>query len=119
WRAASAAPGWDGPPVWVHGDLMPGNLLVRSGRLAGVIDWGLLGVGDPACDLLVAWTLLGPEQRHAFRAGLDVDDASWERGRGWALVTALNAIPYYLHANPGLVANARYRLGQVLKEVTA
>jgi aminoglycoside phosphotransferase (APT) family kinase protein len=119
WKTASAAPGWDGPPVWVHGDLMPGNVLVRGGRLAGVIDWGLLGVGDPACDLLVAWTLLDADQRAVFRAAFEVDEASWQRGRGWALVTALNAIPYYRHTNPGLVANARYRLEQLLKEVGA
>ncbi|MGZ4352612.1 MAG: aminoglycoside phosphotransferase family protein [Gaiellaceae bacterium] len=117
-ESAVRSPAWSGPPVWLHGDLMPGNLLVRGGRLAAVIDWGCLGVGDPACDCMPAWNLFDAERRAVYRVELDVDDATWERGRGWALKTGLAALPYYLDTNPGLAANARYRIEQVLTEVS-
>jgi len=80
---------WDRAPVWFHGDIAVGNLLVRHGRLAAVIDFGTSGVGDPACDLVLAWTLLDGDARHTFREALDLDDATWDRGRGWALWKAL------------------------------
>ncbi|MCA2224197.1 aminoglycoside phosphotransferase family protein [Nonomuraea aurantiaca] len=89
WEAALSAPAWDGPPVWIHGDLAPGNLLAVDGRLSAVIDFGTLAVGDPACDLVPAWTFLSAEARGAFRAALDVDDATWARGRGWGLASSL------------------------------
>lgn len=114
WEAALRAPEWTGRPVWVHGDLMPGNLLLQGGKLTGVIDWGELGVGDPACDLMVAWNLLAVDTRSVFRAELGVDDATWARGRGWALSTGLVALPYYWTTNPVLAANARYRIREVL-----
>lgn len=88
WRSAMSAT-WDGRPVWFHGDVAVGNLLVRAGVLVAVIDFGTCGVGDPACDVVLAWTLLAGPSRDAFRAGLDVDDATWARGRGWALWKAL------------------------------
>ncbi|GAA4924296.1 aminoglycoside phosphotransferase (APT) family kinase protein [Actinomycetospora succinea] len=102
WRDALAAPPHDGAPVWLHGDLLPGNLLVRDGRLSAVIDWGCLAVGDPAVDLLPAWTLLSPAARATFRAALDVDDATWRRGRGWAVSFGLVALPYHRTRTPGL-----------------
>lgn len=80
---------WDGVDVWFHGDLAAGNLLLTEGRLSAVIDFGTCGVGDPACDLAVAWTLLTGEAREVFRERLAVDDATWARGRGWALWKAL------------------------------
>jgi aminoglycoside phosphotransferase (APT) family kinase protein len=80
---------WDREPVWFHGDVAAGNLLLRNGRLAGVIDFGSSGVGDPACDMVIAWTLLGGASRATFRAELDVDAGTWSRGRGWALWKAL------------------------------
>src|SRR5256886_14774416 len=89
WDAALQAPAWHGPPVWIHGDLSPLNLLVQRGRLSAVIDFGCLGVGDPACDVTIAWTLFSGESREAFQARLPVDDATWARGRGWALWKAL------------------------------
>ncbi|UED83537.1 aminoglycoside phosphotransferase family protein [Streptomyces profundus] len=88
WAAALRAE-WDGRPTWFHGDVAADNLLVRNGALAGVIDFGTCGVGDPACDLSIAWTLLPAESRAAFRRRLDVDAGSWARGRGWALWKAL------------------------------
>ncbi|MEE4591712.1 aminoglycoside phosphotransferase family protein [Streptomyces sp. DSM 41524] len=114
WEEALAAPGWDGPPVWVHSDLMPGNLLVADGRLSAVIDFGTAGVGDPACDLVPAWNLLPASVRTDFRAALGVDDATWARGRGWALSMALIQLPYYRETNPAMAANARHVIDQVL-----
>jgi aminoglycoside phosphotransferase (APT) family kinase protein len=80
---------WVSEPVWVHGDVAAGNLLLRQGRLAAVIDFGSSAVGDPACDVVIAWTLFSGPSRDAFRAGLSVDPATWSRGRGWALWKAL------------------------------
>lgn len=114
WEAALRAPEWQRPPVWIHGDLSSGNLLVEQGRLSAVIDFGCLGVGDPACDLMVAWTLLSGETRDVFRAALAVDEATWARGRGWALSWALIALPYYLDTNPVIVRDARRTIAEVL-----
>lgn len=80
---------WSRPPVWIHGDVAPGNLLVRNGRLAAVIDFGTCGVGDPACDLAFAWTFLDDDARETFRQRLGLDDAAWLRGQAWALWKAL------------------------------
>jgi aminoglycoside phosphotransferase (APT) family kinase protein len=88
WQAAVAS-SWAGEPVWFHGDVAEGNLLLRDGRLAAVIDFGTSGVGDPACDTVIAWTLLRGRARAAFREALGADDATWARGRGWALWKAL------------------------------
>lgn len=81
--------GWNQAPVWVHGDVSPGNLLIQDGRLTAVIDFGLLAVGDPACDLAIAWTLFDGRTRVAFRNALPLDDSTWARGRAWALWKAL------------------------------
>jgi aminoglycoside phosphotransferase (APT) family kinase protein len=116
WEAALAAPDWPGSPVWLHGDLLPGNLLLQRGRLTGVIDWGGLGVGDPACDMLAAWSLFGPRERRVFRDELGVDDDTWARGRGWAVSVGLIALPYYTETNPELAATARRLIREVLAE---
>lgn len=116
WEAALAAPVWDRDPVWLHGDLLAGNVLVNQGRVAAVIDFGALGVGDPACDLVIAWSLFSGESRRVFRQALGADDAIWARGRGHALSQAVIFIPYYLHSNPVGVANARRQLNAVLSE---
>ncbi len=116
WDAALQTPAWSGPSVWVHGDLAPGNLLLRGGRLSAVIDFAGLGVGDPACDLIVAWNLLPADARNVFRADLGVDDATWARGRGWGLSVALIQLPYYKDTNPALAANARHVIREVLAD---
>jgi aminoglycoside phosphotransferase (APT) family kinase protein len=98
--------------------LLPGNLLCRGGALAAVIDFGTLGVGDPACDLIVAWSLLPAAARDIFREAVHVDDATWLRGRGWALSIALIQLPYYHVTNPTLAANARHIISEVLDEAS-
>ena len=118
WEAALKTPAWDGPPVWIHGDLQSGNLLAVEGRLSAVIDFGCLGVGDPACDVIVAWNLFSAETREVFRAALPVDDATWARGRGWALSVALIALPYYLSTSPAIAAGARHTIDEVLADHT-
>ncbi|WP_156756266.1 aminoglycoside phosphotransferase family protein [Actinokineospora pegani] len=108
------APEWDGPPVWLHADLMPGNLLVEDGRLTGVIDFGCAGIGDPACDLFPAWNLLPADAREVFREALGVDDATWARGRARTLSQAMVALPYYRTTNPAMAGNARHVIRTVL-----
>jgi aminoglycoside phosphotransferase (APT) family kinase protein len=88
WESALAST-WPGPPVWFHGDVAAGNLLVRGGQLSAVIDFGTSGVGDPACDLVIAWTLLDDPARRVFRRETGLDEGTWARGRGWALWKAL------------------------------
>lgn len=117
WEAALHAPAWPAPGVWLHGDLNSGNLLARHGRLSAVIDFGTMAVGDPACDLMVAWTLLTAETRDTFRVALPFDDATWTRGRGWALSWALIVLPYYQHTNPGLCRIAEYTINEVLNVI--
>ena len=119
WERALQADASDGPPIWIHGDLLAGNLLCVDGRLSGVIDFSCLGVGDPACDLIPAWCVLPAEARRDFRAALDVDDATWERGRGWALSIALIQLPYYVDTNPLLAAGARHTIAAVLADHAA
>ena len=119
WDAALRAPEWDRTLVWFHGDMLPGNLLFERGRLSAVIDFGALGVGDPACDLMIAWNLFSGESRNVFRATLAVDDATWARGRGWALSQALIFIPYYLNTNSVGVGYARRAIEEVLADHSA
>jgi aminoglycoside phosphotransferase (APT) family kinase protein len=114
WERSLAAPPEQGPGVWVHGDLLPGNLLVRDGRLSAVIDFGGLDVGDPACDLQPAWNVFAGTSRRAFLDELLVDEAMRLRGRGWALAQAVVALPYYWDTNPGIVRQALHALTQVL-----
>jgi aminoglycoside phosphotransferase (APT) family kinase protein len=117
WESAIRAPEWDRAPVWIHGDLDARNLLVQEGRLSGVIDWGGLGVGDPACDVMVAWKVLSAGSRDAFCAALGVDDATWTRARGWAISTAVNALTYYTEeTNAALVHEARRWLAEALDD---
>ena len=114
WERLSAAGPWRRPAVWVHGDLLPGNLLLRDGRLVGLIDFAGAGVGDPACDLMVFWHVLGPSGRAHVRRRLGLDDDTWHRGAAWALAQALVALPYYRHTNAYMTAGARYAIRAVL-----
>lgn len=114
WDAALSAPGWDHPPVWFHGDFHTGNLLTLDGRLTAVIDFGGLGIGDPACDLMIAFTLMTAVSRAAFRDALGVDDATWVRGRGWALATGLNTYTTYAAVNPQVAAQTTRQITQAL-----
>jgi aminoglycoside phosphotransferase (APT) family kinase protein len=116
WEAALREPAWQGPALWLHGDLLASNLLAQHGRLSAVIDFGCLGVGDPACDVMVAWTYLSAETRDVLRAALPVDDATWGRGRGWALSFGLIALPYYRSTNPVLSGIARHAIDEVLAD---
>ncbi|WP_406380010.1 aminoglycoside phosphotransferase family protein [Streptomyces sp. NBC_00197] len=114
WDAALSAPGWDRPPVWFHGDLHTGNLLTLDGRLSAVIDFGGLGIGDPACDMTVAFTSMSAASRGVFRSALGVDDATWTRGRGWALTTALNAYTSYAATDPRVAAQTTRQITEAL-----
>lgn len=115
-RALSAAP-WEGPPVWHHGDLDVRNWLIRDGRISGVIDWGSMGVGDPACDLMVAWKLHSPDARDVIREALPSDDATWERARGWMISQAVAILAYYTPLNnPILFHEAENWLALVISE---
>ncbi len=116
WEDALKASQWVGPPVWMHGDLSPGNMLVKNGKLIAVIDFGNLGIGDPACDLIIAWNLLPAPMRDVFRDGLGVDKATWERGRGWALSVALIQLPYYKETNPILANHAKKVIEELVQE---
>lgn len=84
WDAALTST-WQRRPVWVHGDIAAGNLLVRDGKLGAIIDFGSAAVGDPACDLTIAWSLFSDRSREIFRAAVALDEATWDRARGWAL----------------------------------
>lgn len=115
WRSALGAT-WGNPPVWVHGDFTPDNLLVKDGRLSAVIDFGCCAVGDPACDLTIAWTLLSGSSRTAFRAAVPADDAMWARARGWALWKALISLTRFETLDTVGAAGWRRLLEEVLED---
>jgi len=116
WETALKAQTWDGPSVWFHGDLHPGNLLFVADRLSAVIDFGLLAVGDPALDVVAAWLLFSAEARSVFRAALEVDEATWLRARGRALSFAVGVLSYYGDTNPVLSSVAHHALAEVLAD---
>jgi aminoglycoside phosphotransferase (APT) family kinase protein len=118
WEMGLAAP-FREPPVWFHGDVAVNNLLVTDGRLSAVIDFGCCGVGDPACDVVIAWTLFSGKSRDVFRATLQVDDGMWARGRGWALWKALVTLAEYRATNPIKAEEARRVIDEVLAEYEA
>jgi aminoglycoside phosphotransferase (APT) family kinase protein len=118
WKTALNAR-WDGAENWFHGDVAEGNLLLNDGELAAVIDFGTCGVGDPACDMAIAWTLLTANGRRAFRERLSVVEATWARGRGWALWKTLVACAQTLGRADGEAANARRVLREIFSEYSA
>ncbi|WP_085940969.1 aminoglycoside phosphotransferase family protein [Amycolatopsis decaplanina] len=116
WEDALRTPEPEGAPVWLHADLMPGNLLLDGDRLSAVIDFGCMGAGDPACDLFPAWNLLPADAREVFREALGVDDVTWSRGRVRTLSQALIALPYYRETNEAMAGNARHVIRAVVDE---
>lgn len=118
WDEALAAPAWDGPPVWAHSDLIPGNVLVADDRLAAVLDFGASGAGDPACDAVAAWTLLPAGSRARFREVAGFDDATWARARGWAM-TFVGGMAHYWEINPALATSGHQTITDVLAEFVA
>ena len=116
WERALEAPAWKGEPVWIHTDLLRPNLLVHGGRLRAVIDFGGVGVGDPAADVIAAWSVFGHTGREVFRDALGVDDGAWNRARGFALHQAAMIIPYYGETNPEFVSLAKRTVEEVLIE---
>lgn len=121
WEHCLEAPDHAGPPVWIHGDLLAGNLLVDEGHLTAVIDFGALGVGDPAPDLQPYWSTLSAEAAPRFRERVDelcgYDDAVWRRGRGWSLAPALTGIPYYWDTVPAFAQRGLRSLERVLADL--
>jgi aminoglycoside phosphotransferase (APT) family kinase protein len=115
WEAAIKTK-WNRPPVWVHGDVHPTNLLVKGGRLSAVIDFGCSAVGDPASDLTIAWTLFSGESREIFRAGLMIDDNTWIRASGWALWKALITLADHTNTNLLKIEEARRTINEVLSD---
>lgn len=114
WKTSLDA-SWDGVPRWFHGDMARGNLLLDDEQLAAVIDFGTCRVGDPACDMAVAWTLLTADARQAFRRRLSVDDATWAHGRGWALWKTLVTCAQTVERTDDS-ASARRVLGEIFNE---
>ena len=119
YETALTAPAWDSPPVWIHGDPAPTNMLASDGRLSAVIDFGTLAIGDPATDLIAAWTFLNAETREVFRATLAVDDATWARGRAWGLTGILPSPDELSDADPVRAADARRRLDDMVADLEA
>jgi aminoglycoside phosphotransferase (APT) family kinase protein len=117
WERSVEAPRFAGEPVWVHTDLLRPNLLVQGGRLHAVLDFGAVGVGDPAADVIAAWTVFGPVGRARYREELEVDDGTWERARGYALTQAALIVPYYRVTNPPFTASALRTLREIVSDI--
>jgi aminoglycoside phosphotransferase (APT) family kinase protein len=115
WRHLRELPRHD-PDVMTHGDLIPGNVLVSGGRLAGVLDVGGLGPADPALDLVAAWHLLEVRTRQVFREALASDDLAWERGKAWAFEQAMGATWYYVESNPAMSQMGRRTLHRIIHQ---
>ncbi len=115
WETALST-SWNKLPVWIHGDVSPGNLLVLNGKLSAVIDFGMMGVGDPACDLVIAWTLFEGESREIFRKVLQMDSGTWARGRAWALWKALIVVSGLTSTNAVESAQAWRVIDEVFEE---
>jgi len=116
WAKARDLPEPQGRTVWLHSDLLPPNLLAAGGRLHAVIDFGCAGAGDPACDLMAAWTVFDETTRPIFRSRLEPDELTWARGRAWATVFGLGAWHYYRRTNPSFAELGRRTVDQVLAD---
>jgi len=113
WRSATAAPAWGRPPVWLHADLLTGNVLVDGSGLTGVLDFAAAGAGDPAADLMAAWSIVPAGSRGLFRSEVGADDATWLRGQGWALAQAAIALPYYRTTSPQMARSSLHILREL------
>jgi aminoglycoside phosphotransferase (APT) family kinase protein len=116
WEIALESPAWNGTPVWIHTDLLRPNILVDAGSLHAVIDFGGVGIGDPAADLIAGWSVFGRVGRATYRLALDADDGTWSRARGYALHQGAMIIPYYAETNPEFVDLAKRTIREVLSE---
>lgn len=117
WKISSMASAWNGEPVWIHADLLRSNLLLNNQQLAAVIDFGSAGIGDPAFDLIPAWTVFNAAGRGVFRNAIRADHDTWLRARGYALHQALLIIPYYQETNPRFVSQAKRTINEILFEI--
>ena len=115
WDEVLGADEWDGDALLVHWDLLPGNILVRDGRISAVIDWGALSAGDPSRDLLPTWTLFSGDARRVFRSAMNFDDGTWARARGWALAFVVG-VAYYADTNPTFAAECRATVAAALAD---
>lgn len=114
WQSLTDLPSWQHKPVWVHGDVLPGNILLHHQKLSAVIDFSDVGIGDPACDLVIAWALFNKDSRAIFKGQLqNIDENNWLRGKGWALSIAAIMLPYYKNTNPDFAELARCILTQI------
>lgn len=116
WDEALKVPSWNKDPVWLHGDIHAGNLLVQNRKITGVIDFGMSGVGDPACDVMIAWLLFDAEERGRFRSVVKPDEATWDRAKGCALHFGIMAYSYYKNRDPFLAGIAKRTLEEVIKD---
>ena len=118
WQSLCDLPEWQHTPVWVHGDVLPGNILIEHKKLSAVIDFSDVGIGDPACDTIIAWALFNKKSRIVFKEQLEnIDENTWLRGKGWALSLAAIMLPYYKNTNPDFAALARRMLSQISKNI--
>ncbi|MEU5870675.1 phosphotransferase [Glycomyces sp. NPDC047369] len=117
WSGMCDLPRGSAPDVMSHGDLIPGNVLLREGRLTGVLDVGGLSPADPALDLIAAWHLLDTAPRRTFRDVLSPTESEWNRGRAWAFVQAIGAAWYYVDSNPAMTRWATRTLARVAADV--
>jgi aminoglycoside phosphotransferase (APT) family kinase protein len=117
WEEALAAPVWDKEPVWVHGDIHAANIIVSNAQVVGIVDFGLAALGDPACDLALAWSFLPATHRDIFFKAAEADEAMVQRGKGWALYVGAIALSYYRHSNPVLARIGEKAISSVLEDV--
>jgi aminoglycoside phosphotransferase (APT) family kinase protein len=116
WQKLRDTPSWQQPPVLIHGDLLPTNILFEAGRITAILDFGGLGIGDPACDLIPAWSLLSAAGRAQLRPLIHHDQDTWMRGQGWALSIGLIPLPYYRKTLPDFAALAMHMIQEVIHD---